>query len=948
MSSNEEGIRTRRDLMAGDDSEKAAAAAYELGVYYMNSPEQHREAESCFRHAIGLKHPAVTPAALLRLAGLLRISGRVDESVNAYRELIALKDSPTRVLAIYGLSAVLVRRPEHASEAEALLREAADSGDPEYGPLAAYDLGALLTNQPGRLQASLEAFRRAAESKHPESAPRAWFNIGVLLAAQGSASEAEAAYRSAVASNDPDIRPMALVNLGALLAESPARGAEAEAAYQLAIDSHHPDQQSLACLGLANLLAGTPGRRADSENAYRRAMVSTSPRVAASAAYNCGVHLLEDPSRRGDAEAAFREAVASGDSEHAPLALFNLAKLLAENVNRWSEARQLLETAVNTRDQRVVGPASRLLVQLNVSELPERLIPRLNVPWRCMRATSAGAYYLEEYLKPPETCDNWSAIVTAQQVALAGISPLKYMEVIRASCERRVINGRLTWTILEQTEDELIYESEMAGDIANIDQNELTRIVRRNDRLFTIQHAVRGDLAGAHGEKRQRLEMLHSARFERAPAPSCEKPTSSQNIAAKDVLAQISRFPELTEDERLLFCRSHANTVSKLHFPQEWALFHFQLALAPIDLSLPAVALEEHFSEAEASMRRALEVLTVETAPDLWGRGIAWLGRLAFQRAYHHRKTQLGQEYVQIHLSNARAALEKARTLFRPGSFEWCEIMVDLGDVQLSLDLDAAAATYNEMLGTMSNAPPLAGKDNTDCNREALASLAVRAIAGVQSIDRSKHGEPVVPPERPGANTSRKALYLRPLLSAGHLTLQNRCVVGAFDAGFRTEPDTMTLESLVYRVLGRNLTVASVGGRPEGYGAARWTLVTGGDDWRGFLEWLEPQSDLIVLVPHSSDGVRWELDLLLKRGALRKTLFIMPPCSADTDVAAMWAEAEAMMRERGLQVIPYQNEGGVYRLEPDGTVAERWPFDLLWNNTFLSKISHLLPAAKDE
>ena len=214
----------------------------------MDQPGGDEEAESCFRHAIAVRHPTVTPDALLNLAGLLQSVHRIDDAVQTYRTLVDLKDPKTLAMATCALGFVLSGQPEHMKEGESFLRQAAASNDPEYGPLASYDLGVLLSNQPGRLSDALEMLTQAAASNHAEYAPRAWFNLGALLAANGAPKEAESAFRQVIASNNPNIGPMAAVNLGGLLENNPDRVADAEAAYRFAIDSHHPEQTPLAML----------------------------------------------------------------------------------------------------------------------------------------------------------------------------------------------------------------------------------------------------------------------------------------------------------------------------------------------------------------------------------------------------------------------------------------------------------------------------------------------------------------------------------------------------------------------------------------------------------------------------------------------------------------------------------------------------------------------------
>jgi hypothetical protein len=224
-----------------------------------------------------------------------------------------------------------------------------------------------------------------------------------------------------------------------------------------------------------------------------------------------------------------------------------------------------------------------------------------------------------------------------------------------------------------------------------------------------------------------------------------------------------------------------------------------------------------------------------------------------------------------------------------------------------------------------------------------LAKLSIRAIAGLQSIDRLKDGEPVVSRGLPEIQKRGQLLYLRPLLSAGHLLLPNQCVAGAFKVGYRTEPENMTLEALLYRVLTVKLNFISLGGRPEGYGATRLIMAAGGTEWQSLLKLLEERADLILMVPHLSEGVRWEIKLLSERRSLGKILFIMPPLATDIDVTRLWAEATPMMTEYGLEVPPYRPDGSIFSLGPDGKITERWEFGLLWKNELLSAIEHLLP-----
>jgi len=144
--------------------------------------------------------------------------------------------------------------------------------------------------------------------------------------------------------------------------------------------------------------------------------------------------------------------------------------------------------------------------------------------------------------------------------------------------------------------------------------------------------------------------------------------------------------------------------------------------------------------------------------------------------------------------------------------------------------------------------------------------------------------------------------------------------------------------------LGLDTNFWSLGGRPEGYGVSRIIMAEGGADWHSVLRLTEEGSDLILMVPHLSQGVRWELRYLSEKNAIGKTLFVMPPESIDTDVQDMWITATAMFHEVDLHVPPYRPDGAVFRFDANGMVLEAWSFDTLWNGTFIQAIRHLLPS----
>jgi hypothetical protein len=214
-------------------------------------------------------------------------------------------------------------------------------------------------------------------------------------------------------------------------------------------------------------------------------------------------------------------------------------------------------------------------------------------------------------------------------------------------------------------------------------------------------------------------------------------------------------------------------------------------------------------------------------------------------------------------------------------------------------------------------------------------------------IETRLYGNPILPPGHRERTRRAEAVYLRPFVSSGRLVLRNAFRDPAsLTVQFEREPEEMTLEAVLYRVLGGDLLFSAVGGHPEGYGLGRiYTIVGESDTWRELVRGLVGRVQLIFIVPHLSEGVRWEIGQLTGEGALPRTLWVMPPTSPHFDVEAMWADAQPMLAELGLSLPRYDPAGMLMRVGHEGAVVESWPFEDVWTGILLQRIEHLLPQA---
>jgi hypothetical protein len=280
---------------------------------------------------------------------------------------------------------------------------------------------------------------------------------------------------------------------------------------------------------------------------------------------------------------------------------------------------------------------------------------------------------------------------------------------------------------------------------------------------------------------------------------------------------------------------------------------------------------------------------------------------------------------------------------------DWAETMLNLAGAQEELgratgraeQLIAAETAYASVLEQAASNAAFKGLDV-----DSLAWITGYAIQGLQRLDRTGTPEPRTPSGFRDRDVSGRVVYLRPLLSSGTLVLANRFRdPSTFAVQFDVEPGTLTLESALYRVLAEHVSFSTVGGRAEGFGATRWYII-GGEGWEESVKLNLSTADLVLMFPHDSPGVRWEVGHITDTGALGKVLFVMPPASPGMDVPAVWQGAVEMMRAFGLELPVYRDEGLFFRLGADGTVAETLPFDCVWDNTLYAGIAHLLPGSK--
>lgn len=160
-------------------------------------------------------------------------------------------------------------------------------------------------------------------------------------------------------------------------------------------------------------------------------------------------------------------------------------------------------------------------------------------------------------------------------------------------------------------------------------------------------------------------------------------------------------------------------------------------------------------------------------------------------------------------------------------------------------------------------------------------------------------------------------LFLRPFLVTNRLGVLRR--VRQFFTSMiliRNDVDTtIDFETLLRGATDKEHQLVGLGKPGEAIGAGRVAV----EDavWRETLTPLVDRAQEIYVIPGSRPGILWELGLLRDRGALRKSIFIMPP----ELTAAQWRECVELAAAIPYRLPRYDHAGRFFTIEDDGVVG---------------------------
>ncbi|WP_141753564.1 hypothetical protein [Streptomyces agglomeratus] len=262
-----------------------------------------------------------------------------------------------------------------------------------------------------------------------------------------------------------------------------------------------------------------------------------------------------------------------------------------------------------------------------------------------------------------------------------------------------------------------------------------------------------------------------------------------------------------------------------------------------------------------------------------------------------------------------------------------------------ALGISASAVGYGVLASVMLTRWLLYRTSRQDVRREQWRRDAEARQLTMQAIDFTE----ALRDGRCTGSPPRFAVYLRPFDSTHRLKSQPASA-DLNTVGFPVHQD---LETLLYAALPDDLPL--IGAGREGdvlIGAGRVVLAE--DSWQQPVIRLAEAASLIILIPSANPGTLWEMQWLLKHGALSRTVFVMPELPLNPrmqysiqpylgrpfvrtyhgkthfrDHAAQWDRAVQAAAQIGLRLPPYRYEGALFTLADTGALRALRPLGLV-------------------
>jgi tetratricopeptide (TPR) repeat protein len=588
---------------------------------------------------------------------------------------------------------------------------------------------------------------------------------------------------------------------------------------------------------------------------------------------------------------------------------------------------------------------------------PSYFLPPFEGPWRVAQVLETPLRIRIEWLQEDSLATDWEISLVSVTQVRERQGPPDPDEALAAGLLPGLTDGAAHAQIHEESAQQALFVCTWSGDFAKSDQTLAVRL--RVDGKFLVGIACR---------MRPPIEArAATALLERMRAAQCsyDAPESRPLDPARD-----ERFsPELEPYLRAL--------------DQSMEHDDFGQALETIDTLRPALALAPlsrfalnlHIAEGWAHMRsalagdeggsaRAIEMLrktldNIEPGEhrDLYGAASTWLAE-AYAKRNRTGDLQHAIEAFRVAsgLDDAQASPARVAQLHLRMGMLHHHLARELSDgqadrLELALaELDRAEVLYGSVRDTAGLAETAIAKADAvrllgsargerdagdlygvawnilqqDNAHEALGPeryemLLEHVRTSMRRLDASQRSVRAAKPEP--ANAPPMAIFVRPATSKRRILVQPP-----------GDDAVLPLEAALSRALGPDVSIAPVDGMayPQAGNAAASVSVRRVENARAQARTSLEQSRVVFLMLGITPGIPWELQYLRDQGWLTKALLIMIPGNLGFSVPVLWERARSEAFEHGVDLPPYSGSGALMRLNRDGNVVRRLPFDAIW------------------
>jgi hypothetical protein len=202
-------------------------------------------------------------------------------------------------------------------------------------------------------------------------------------------------------------------------------------------------------------------------------------------------------------------------------------------------------------------------------------------------------------------------------------------------------------------------------------------------------------------------------------------------------------------------------------------------------------------------------------------------------------------------------------------------------------------------------------------------------------------------PEKTAPARFGDLVFLRGLRTSRRLMITNRFGSNRPDImAYPREPEKLSLEAALHRAFMRDFVDWTFGGVYDAFGMTRGGSGYGGKKyWQNAVEVALRVADVIFLLPEDSEGVIWDINLLLTRGTRARVVFIMLPEYIEGKASHHWKILSHRLLGEQFQISKYSPDGGYYLVKSmEHKTGALIPFQSLFDSSlYQSVVGGLLP-----